>query len=213
MIGPNGAGKTTLFSIIAGSQLPTSGVVFYKGSNFTGVRPFQAVKAGIARTHQIVRPFRSMTVLENVEVGIHFGRRQVAGGVRKEAMEILKLVGLEHAAHLSASTLCVGDQKRLELARTLAAQPKVLLCDEVCGGLTESETLSVLSLLRKIQGLGTTIIYVEHNMKAIMSVCDRVIVLNFGQKLAEGPPEAMQNDASVIEAYIGKSAAGVMPPQ
>ena len=119
---------------------------------------------------------------------------------------ILEWVGLAHLAHAPAATLSVGDQKRLELARALAARPKLLLCDEVCSGLTESETLSVLRLLREIQQAGTTILYVEHNLKAIMSVCDHVIVMNYGRKLAEGAPQAMQNDPAVIEAYIGRTA-------
>ncbi len=203
VIGPNGAGKTTLFKIISGSLAPSSGRVIFGGRDVTNAKAFQAVRAGIARTHQIARPFRSLTVLENVEVGIRFGCRRGAVNVLKEARRILQLVGLEHVANALASTLCVGDQKRLELARALAAEPRLLLCDEVCGGLTESEMQAVLDLLRRIQKLGTTILYVEHNMKAIMTVCDHVLVLNFGNKLAEGSPEAMQNDPAVIEAYIG----------
>jgi branched-chain amino acid transport system ATP-binding protein len=207
LIGPNGAGKTTLFSIIAGSQPPTSGKIFFRGRDFTHARAFEAVHAGIARTHQITRPFRSMTVLENVEVGLRFGRERVTGPVELRAMEILRLVGLDRVARLPASMLSVGDYKRLELARTVATKPDLLLCDEVCAGLTEYEMQSVLDLLRRIRELGTTIVYVEHNLRAIMSVCHHVIVLNFGQKLAEGPPEAMQNNPAVIEAYIGKTAA------
>ena len=203
LIGPNGAGKTTLFSIIAGSEPPTSGKIMFQGRDFTHIRPFRAVHAGIARTHQIPKPFLSMTVRENVEVGLRFGRERGARNLEKESMEILELVGIPALAGVPAMALSVGDLKRLELARTLAARPRLLLCDEVCAGLTESEMQSILGLLRRIQTLGTTIIYVEHNVRAILSTCHHVIVLNFGKKLAEGPPEKMQNDPAVIEAYIG----------
>jgi len=204
LIGPNGAGKTTLFSIIAGSQPPTSGTITFEGRDFTRVKPFHAVHAGIARTHQIPKPFLSMTVRENVEVGLRFGREQQSRNLEKQAMDILDLVGIASRAGTSAAALSVGDLKRLELARTLAARPRLLLCDEVCAGLTESEMQSILGLLRRIQSLGTTIIYVEHNLRAIVATCHHVIVLNFGKKLAEGPPEQMQNDPAVIESYIGK---------
>ena len=206
LIGPNGAGKTTLLSIVAGSFRPTSGEMLFQGRSLTGAKSFAAAQAGIVRTHQIPKPFRALSVVANVEVGIRFGRSQRPARAPNKAQQILEWVGLAHLAHVPAATLSVGDQKRLELARALATGPSLLLCDEVCSGLTESETTSVLRLLREIQKAGTTILYVEHNLKAIMSVCDHIIVMNYGQKLAEGSPEAMQNDPSVIEAYIGRTA-------
>jgi len=206
LIGPNGAGKTTLLSIVAGSIPPTSGSVVFQGRNLTGARSFAMAQAGIVRTHQVPRPFRALSVLENVEVGFRFGRSRNSGGDCPDASRILEWVGIAHLADASSVTLSVGDQKRLELARALATRPSLLLCDEVCSGLTETETASVLRLLRKIQEAGTTILYVEHNLKAIMSVSHHVIVMNYGQKLAEGPPEAVQSDSAVIAAYIGKKA-------
>jgi len=207
LIGPNGAGKTTLLSIIAGSLKPTSGKITFKGRDLTGAKSFKAVQAGIARTHQVPKPFRTLSVLENVEVGLRFGGSQRSGNDAKDAMQVLELVGIAHRQHSPASMLSVGDMKRMELARALAARPTLLLCDEVCSGLTESETEQILSLLRNIRKAGTTILYVEHNLKAIMSVCDHVIVMNYGQKLIEGSPQTVRSDASVIEAYIGKKAA------
>jgi branched-chain amino acid transport system ATP-binding protein len=210
VIGPNGAGKTTLFSMIAGAVKPSSGAVRSRGNDITGVRPFKLVKAGIARTHQIVRPFREMTVLENVQVAVHFGRNPVTSAVaaREHALDVLRSVGMDELANIPASILPVGSQKRLEIARALATHPDLLLCDEICGGLTHSETAAMLQLLRRIRDDGMTVMYVEHDVKAIIAVCDTIMVLNYGRKLAEGTPDHIQNDSAVIEAYLGTRTAG-----
>ncbi len=206
-IGPNGAGKTTLFSVITGAQKPSAGRVHFRGKDVTGMRPSSLVKLGVARTHQIVRPFRAMTVLENVQLAVHYGRKGVRGtnAARESAMETLAQVGLEARAGHPAAMLSLGEQKRLEVARALAAAPDLLLLDEICGGLTMNETRAVLDLLRRICEQGITIMYVEHDMKAVMAVCDHITVLDFGQKLAEGKPEEIQKNEAVLKAYLGKA--------
>jgi branched-chain amino acid transport system ATP-binding protein len=206
LIGPNGAGKTTLLSLVAGALKPTSGKIEFEGRRLRGAKSFRAVHAGIARTHQVPKPFRTLTVLENVEVGLQFGRKKKGKSVAGEALEVLKSVGIGHLAPMPASLLSVGDLKRLELARALAARPSLLLCDEVCSGLTENETGKILRLLCEIRSAGTTILYVEHNLRAIMSVCDHLVVMDHGQKLVEGTPDSVQNNPAVIEAYIGRKA-------
>lgn len=160
---------------------------------------------GIVRTHQIVRPFKAMTVEENVRLAVHFGRgAKVAKSAQEQAMEVLRQVGLDHKAHLLAAVLSLGEQKRLEVARALATGANLLLMDEICGGLNSTETRAVLDLVQRIRESGATIMYVEHDMKAVMSVCDRITVLDFGQKLAEGKPDEIRNNDAVIKAYLGK---------
>lgn len=205
LIGPNGAGKTTLFSLLAGSHRPSSGSVVFKGKDITNLKPFQAVNAGVVRTHQVVRPFKAMSVLENVRTAVHFGRRGITSTstATEMAMQILQFIKLDHLADASAAVLPIGNQKRLELARALATEPALLLCDEICGGLTETETREILDLLREIRRKDVTIVFIEHDMKAVMSLCHRIAVLNYGQLLAEGTPEEIQNNQEVIEAYLG----------
>lgn len=212
-IGPNGAGKTTLFSLITGAFRPSSGKIHFRGSDVTGMASARLVKKGVARTHQIVRPFRQLSVLENVQLAVHYGRRAVVrtAAAREHAMEALKVVGLDRKADHLAAVLSLGEQKRLEVARALATAPELILLDEICGGLNASETRAMMGLLQRIRETGTTIMYVEHDMKAIMSICDRITVLNFGQKLAEGKPDEIQNNPAVVEAYLGTSDLGSVP--
>jgi branched-chain amino acid transport system ATP-binding protein len=205
LIGPNGAGKTTLFNVITGFTPPSSGIVRFKGRKISGLKPHKICKLGIARTYQIVKPFSNLTVLENVVVGMVSGRRKLSlSKARSEALEILKLVGLENKESIQAKNLTLMDKKMLEFARALATEPEVLLLDEVCAGLNPAEIHRAVQLIKNLQKQGLTIFWIEHIMRAIMAVADRIIVLHHGEKIAEGTPREIANDSKVIDAYLGE---------
>ncbi len=205
LVGPNGSGKTTLFNCISGIIHPTSGRIIFQGKDITGLKPHHICTMGIGRTFQIVRPFHSLSALENVMVGLSFGRVEHPENLRDEALEILGFVGLREKAATTAGHLILAERKKLEIARALATGPSLLLLDEVAAGLTETETDGMIDLLKEINKRGVTLLVVEHVMSVIMSLSDRVLVLSEGKKIAEGTPEAIANDPHVVDVYLGES--------
>ena len=221
LIGPNGAGKTTIFNMLTGVYKPTEGEITIAGHATRNCRPYQITALGVARTFQNIRLFKELSVLDNVKIGRHtHSRYSVASAVlqtnrfhdtedaaERDAVELLRIFQLDGRAHVHARNLPYGDQRRLEIARALAARPKLLLLDEPAAGLNTGETLALMEKIHEIRDrFGLAILLIEHNMELVMGICERILVLNYGRTIAQGPPKEIQNNPVVIEAYLGEPA-------
>jgi branched-chain amino acid transport system ATP-binding protein len=206
LIGPNGAGKTTLFNVISGTFPPRSGAITFKGRDITGLKPYQICRMGLARTFQSVKIFGNMTVFENVMLGRFFGKKDKVSteAAAHDASELLEFVGLSDKMTDQAASLTLANQKRLEVARALATKPDLLLLDEVMEGLNQTEVTESMELVTRIRARGVTVVMIEHVMKAIMKICERIVVLHYGEKIAAGTPEEIASSKDVIKVYLGE---------
>lgn len=220
VIGPNGAGKTTFFNLVTGIYQPTEGSIRFNGRDLTGSTPDRTARRGISRTFQNIRLFNRLSALENVLASIYactgapwwrevlgLGGRALRADLERQAMEYLEFVNLGPMAAWPAESLSYGDQRRLEIARALATRPKLVFLDEPTAGMNPQESSEAIGLFRRIQQTGVAVVLIEHDMKVVMQVCDRIVVLDQGRKLAEGTPEQIRTNPAVIEAYLGKGAA------